>query len=367
MAVNIRSIRYEPYGDALKEHGTKTKAAKALGIPRSTFHDRLKKEQMGIPEGHSLKGVSTLYDNEGNVKQQWVKTQADIEQQQQLFMEAVEAIKIEIPRQKPIEPPGEVLDNLLSCYVLTDYHMGQLSWYEETGDDWDADIAYELLIQWFSSAIKSAPDSKVGVLAQLGDFLHWDGLEALTPTGKNILDADTRFPKLVNLVIRALREVINMMLEKHQHVHVIMAEGNHDLASSVWLRALFAEKYEDEPRVTVDNTHTPYYCYEWGDTSLFFHHGHKARLKNISKIFAGMYRDVFGRTKFSYAHMGHLHHVESKEDQLMIVEQHPTIAAKDAHATRGGYIAQRGASVITYSKSAGEVSRSTIRPEMIHG
>lgn len=65
--------------------------------------------------------------------------------------------------------------------------------------------------------------------------------------------------------------------------------------------------------------------------------------------------------------MGHLHHVESKEDQLMIVEQHPTIAAKDAHATRGGYIAQRGASVITYSKSAGEVSRSTIRPEMIHG
>jgi hypothetical protein len=144
-----------------------------------------------------------------------------------------------------------------------------------------------------------------------------------------------------------------------------MAEGNHDLASSVWLKELFVAFYEDEPRITVDNNPTPFHCFEWGETSLFFHHGHKKRLNDISKAFAGMYRDVFGRTKYSYAHMGHLHHKHVKEDQLMVVEQHQTLAAKDAHSARGGYISQRSASVITYSKKAGEVSRSIIRPEIL--
>ena len=40
-------------------------------------------------------------------------------------------------------------------------------------------------------------------------------------------------------------------------------------------------------------------------------------------------------------------------------------AAKDAHSTRGGYISNRGASVISYHKKYGEVSRCTIRPEMV--
>ena len=150
-------------------------------------------------------------------------------------------------------------------------------------------------------------------------------------------------------------------------VHILLAEGNHDISSSIWLRALFAEKYADEPRVTVDNTHAPYYAYEWGDTSLFFHHGHKRRVKEVSNVFAGMYREMFGRTKYSYAHMGHMHHVDIKEDHMMIVEQHPTLAARDAHSTRGGYQSKRGANVIVYHKKFGEVSRITIRPEMIHG
>ncbi len=74
---------------------------------------------------------------------------------------------------------------------------------------------------------------------------------------------------------------------------------------------------------------------------------------------------MFGRTKYSYAHMGHLHHIDVKENQMMVVEQHSTLAAKDAHSARGGYLSQRGASVITYSKHEGEVARATIRPEYL--
>ena len=178
------------------------------------------------------------------------------------------------------------------------------------------------------------------------------------------MDADTRYQKIVRVAIRCVRAVITKLLTKHKRVHVLMAEGNHDTASSIWLREWLAAVFEDEPRVSVDSSPDPYYCYEHGKTALFFHHGHKRKISDIAPVFAAKFRDTFGRTKHAYAHMGHLHHVDVKESPLMIVEQHRTLAAPDAYASRGGWISGRDAKVITYSKAHGEVGRVTISPAM---
>lgn len=187
----------------------------------------------------------------------------------------------------------------------------------------------------------------------------------MTPTSGHILDADSRYQLVVKAGVEALIIIVGLLLEKFENVHIMMCEGNHDIASSVWLRILFKKLYEKEPRVTVDDGDSPYYAYEWGKTALFFHHGHKQKVANASKVFAGKFRKMFGRAEYSYCHMGDKHHAAAKEDALMHVEQHPTMAPKDAYAARGGYQSNRGASVITYSKLHGEVSRLTIRPEMV--
>lgn len=88
-------------------------------------------------------------------------------------------------------------------------------------------------------------------------------------------------------------------------------------------------------------------------------------MTEIADVFASKFREVFGRTKFSYAHMGHLHHIEVKETNLMVVEQHRTLAAADAHASRGGWLSGREAQVITYSKRFGEVGRVRISSSMV--
>lgn len=361
----------------LNLYGNAAEASRQTGIPRTTLiyrADAAKKlsktelddfDPVAVPDGFKLKGTSTMFDKDGKKKLQWVKTMPDLERQKEMLAEAVKAMSDKIPKEKPNAAAPKTAAELLSLYIVTDYHLGQLAWAEETGEAWDIKIAEDLLVNWFSAAIAAAPPSKQAVLAQLGDFLHFDSLDPVTPTSKHVLDADARFAKIVQVAIRAVRRIVQMLLEKHETVHIIMAEGNHDLSSSVWLRALFADKYADEKRITVDNSHTPFYAYEWGATSLFFHHGHKQAMGGISGNFAGLYRDIFGRTKYSYAHMGHYHHVASKEDSLMIVEQHPTLAARDAHSARLGYQANRGAAVITYSKDHGEVSRCIIRPEMV--
>jgi hypothetical protein len=158
-----------------------------------------------------------------------------------------------------------------------------------------------------------------------------------------------------------------MLLSKHEIVHVLMADANHDPASGVWLREMMSVMFENDPRVTVDTRPDPYYCYEHGDVSLFFHHGHRRKVRSVDDVFVAKFREIFGRTKFSYAHMGHLHHFDSKETNLMIVEQHRTLAAKDAYASKNGYMSGRSASAITYHKKYGEVGRVTITPEMVSG
>jgi len=310
-------------------------------------------------------GLTTLYGEEGQVKQEWVRRNQTAERQLELMREAVLAMAETIKRAAPVKGPKSSEADLLSCYIVTDYHLGMLSWHEETGDDWDTQIAERLLVRWFAQAIELTPRSEVGVFAQLGDMLHWDGLDAVTPASKHVLDADTRFQKVVRVAIRVIRQIVAMLLAKHARVILLMAEGNHDPASSIWLRELFSALYEDEPRIKVELSPDPYYCIEHGDTSLFFHHGHKRKPENVSEVFAAKFREVFGRTKHSYAHMGHKHHVDAKENNLMVVEQHRTLAASDAYSSRAGFISGRDAKVVTYHKKWGEVSRSTVNSDMV--
>lgn len=368
---------------AINKHGSNRKAALALGANRRGVDQaivRLKTRAARrgfapehdmtrpVPDGFHLKGTSTLYDADGNQKIQWVKSSIDGERQAMLIRETIAAMVEDLPRLDPVPAPDHCNQDLANCYVITDYHFGMLADKDETrGADYDMRIAETQLLSWFAHAIKSAPDASVGILAQLGDFLHWDGLEAVTPANKHVLDADTRFSKLVRVAIRVLRRVIAMLLEKHDHLYVLMAEGNHDPASSVWLRELLAALLEDEPRATVDCSPDPYYCIEHGSTSLFFHHGHKKRPAQIADVFAAKFRDVFGRTQHSFAHLGHMHHIDAKENNLMVVEQHRTLAPSDAYASRGGWLSGRDAKVITYSKRFGEVGRLTINSDMVSG
>jgi hypothetical protein len=270
-----------------------------------------------------------------------------------------------LPRQKHLGPAGNA--DLLNCFVITDFHMGALSWAPETGASWDIDIAEQTLVAWFERAIAQAPNAKTALLAQISDLLHWDGFDAVTPASKHLLDADTRFPKLVRIAIRVLRRVIDMLLAKHERLHIIMADANHDPVSQVWLREWIAVLYENNPRVTVDTSPSPYNAYEFGKVAIFTHHGHKRRVTNVSEVFAAQFREMFGRTKFAYAHTGHLHHIDVKENNLMIVEQHRTLAAPDAYAARGGWVTGRDAKVITYHREYGEVGRITVSFDMIKG
>jgi hypothetical protein len=366
--------------DAIEKHGSERKAAKSMGLSRGTVGNAMaalkkKAARMGyapefdmtrpVPDGFFLRGTSTYINKDGKVAGQWVKNQIDHDRQREIFQAACDAFCETIPRVRPREAPAHGNADLLNCFVITDFHLGMLSHREETGADWDIKIAENMIIRWFEQAIAQSPDAETAVFAQLSDFLHTDSIEALTPASKNVLDVDSRFHKVVRTAIRILRTVIDMLLVKHKQVHIVMADANHDPVSQIWMREWFSALYENERRITVDRSPSPYNAYEFGKTALFFHHGHKRKVTNVSEVFAAQFREMFGRTKYAYAHTGHLHSIDVKENNLMVVEQHRTLAAPDAYAARGGWLAGREAQVITYHAEFGEVSRVRINSNML--
>lgn len=325
-------------------------------------------DEFAVPEGHLVKGISALVDEDGREIIKWIKTSQDRAQQDAAMRAVVEAFKDELPRAEPVilNSRKQYNADLLNQYTVTDLHFGMLAWREESGTDYDLKIAEKLLLDWFAAAIRQSPDASTAVLCQLGDLLHHDAHESVTPAHRNVLDADSRLQKMIRVVIRTMRRIVTMLLEKHEHVHIIMADANHDPAGGAWLREMFAAFFENEPRVTVDTSPSTYNVFEFGATSLFYHHGHKRKVNSVDSVFVGKFREIFGRTKYSYAHLGHLHSDEMKSaPTTMKVERHETLAAPDAYAANGGWLSGRSAKVITYSKRFGEVGRITLTPEMV--
>jgi len=319
-----------------------------------------------VPDGHKIKGVSTFYDENGNPVRQWVKSQTDERRQFEILVERVEAAQEGLGKFKPVPAPKGSDGELLTLLTITDFHLGMYAYEAETGDDWDVHIARDVFLNSVNDMIKASPKSGTGVLCQLGDFLHWDGILSVTPQSGHILDADTRYGKLVELAMSVMAEAVMMMLRRFDKVIVVSAEGNHDISGSIWLRKHIKHLFTNEPRLQVIDNDFPYYAHLHGRTMLGFHHGHKVKMAQLHKLFASepRFREMWGQADYTYIHTGHYHHERLIEDGGAIAEQHPTLSGRDAYAARGGWVSGRGAKVITYHKVDGEVARITVRPRL---
>lgn len=319
-----------------------------------------------VAETQLLKGVSTLYDDEGQIKLQWVKSNANAEQ----VAEALEAIADELNQTiVPLAPlPTNTVQgssDLLNLHVLTDIHIGMFSSKLVSGEEWNSTKAEQFILTWFKHSIDTAPSAETGILLNLGDFFHSDSVDPVTPASKHLLDVDISYPDMVRLGTRLIKQIIQMMTEKYSKVVLFNVSGNHDTTSAIWLREFFASYYDLQDNIEVVTDHRLYNCFLFGNTSLFFHHGHKRKISNIHETFASMFRKEFGSTSKSYAHIGHFHHLNIKEHPLMVVQQHRTMAPKDAYAADGGYLSERSADVITYHKTLGQVNNTTTSAQLI--
>lgn len=318
-----------------------------------------------VPDGYFVKGVSTLYTGNGEVAAQWVKSSADQLRQEQIIREGLAAMAETLPRLKPVAAPKHVSRHLMACYPVGDHHLGMLSWEPETGADYDITIAETLLAGALDHLVKSVPPCGHAVIAVLGDFLHYDGFDSVTPTSRNQLDSDSRFPKMVRAAIRSLRRMIDTAVLHHLNVRVIVEIGNHDIASSVFLMEALSNIYDKEPRVTVDTSPKHFHYFRFGQCLVGTHHGHGAKMDKLPLVMATDRAEDWGATSYRYWWTGHGHHDAVKEYEGCRVESFRVLAPRDAWAANKGYRAGRDMKAIVLHKDFGEVARHIVNPSML--
>lgn len=361
--------------------GSNQKAAKLLGKQRRTVDkavNRVKEyaARQGFapdhdmskpaPQGFHVKGTSTLYDDQGNLKIQWVKTQADKDDELRRVLDAfTEAFSDYKGASKAVAVPSNSMDELLTVYPMGDPHIGMYAWAEEAGEDFDCDIAERNLTSAVKNLVERSPNSKTAIVLNLGDFFHSDSLENKSLNSGHSFDVDSRWSKVLWIGARAMIQCIHSALEKHQNVIVKNVIGNHDTHTSQALALALSLYFENNKRVTVDNSPSKFWFYQFGKVLIGSTHGDTVKPEKLGGIMATNKPQEWGKTVHRYWYTGHIHSRNAMELDGCMWESFRTLAAKDAWHASKGYSSGRDMVSIHLHKDHGEVERHTISLSML--
>lgn len=375
----------------------KAAAAEALGIPASTFKNRLKHaagrgmmldhpaampgfrvsrvaegpngksieqkpergEPFEVPAGHRVKGVSALLDEDGRKIVEWVKTREDAVSLDSAIDSIRNAFAEFEGRATPVTPPAAASADLLTLVPCNDWHVNLLTWSRETGQNWDLKIAERIIGEGIEDAISRSPGAGVAIVLGGGDLMHADDNTNRTAMSGNVLEADGRHQKGIEAAQRLKVRTIDAALRHNDKVIVRILRGNHDEYSSVAIAYFLLAWYRNEPRVTVDVDASLFFYHRHGRVLIGATHGHTVKLEKMPSILAHRRAEDWGATRFRYVHGFHIHHKSKfvSEGEGVVSETHQAPIPQDAWHFGAGFLSGRSLQTITYHRDFGEVSR----------
>lgn len=308
-----------------------------------------------VPEGHAVKGVSTLYGADGEISAQWVKTDRKRQDEYAALKAAVQSLTEYVVPALPVQAPPVVDLDIATVLPWGDPHIGLLAWHAETGESWDLAKVEVASAQVFADLISRTPRSSEFVLVDLGDLFDAEDDKQATPMSGHKLDVDSRSGKIARVAVRIFRNAIDLALQRHAHVKVHLLRGNHDPSKSLMLGLILEAIYANEPRVQVMPFENPYQYWTFGDVAAMMHHGDGSKPQQMPGVFAC--HDSWGPAKHRVVWTGHIHTQNRWDLPGCTVESFRTIAASNYWAHHKGYRSKRTLDAITYHRTLGEISR----------
>ena len=358
---------------AAEANGSIAAGARALGVGertiRSTFAAiRKKAAKQGyapsndmtrpVPDGFVVSGVSTYYNEDGVATGQWVKSKLAEEERLVAIKNAIDEMMVDYKGLcKPTKAPTQKTDDVILTIPMGDPHIGMYAWAEESGEDFDINIARKDLLSAAAKLVNIAPVASKCVIINLGDFFHADNMSNTTSRSGHALDVDTRWAKVLKLGCMLMVDIVKLALKKHPQVEVINAIGNHDDHSSVMLAAFMDAYFSNEPRVTIQPTTSKFHYVEFGKSLIGVTHGDTVKHADLGSLMATDKPFEWGNTEYRYWYVGHIHNSRKTELRGCTVESFRTLAAKDAWHAGKGYRSGRDMNAIVIHKDFGEIAR----------
>jgi len=324
-----------------------------------------------VPDPKHIKFTTTVYDRDGKPDRQFVRIEADAQERERLWRQFADTLAKDLPQVKPVPPPKTAADDLCAEIPIGDHHYGMYAWWRESGDDYDIKVAESLLYGAIDHFMALGAPAATCLIESLGDFLHYDGMTPETVRSKHRLDSDTRFQKMLEVAMTTFRHIINTALKRYRAVHVIVAGGNHDPASSAMIRTALGHIYEREPRVTIDQSPGDFFYFEFGKCLIGVNHGHQVKMEDLPLIMAEDQPERWGRTLYRHWRTGHIHHARQqivlagRDHKRTTVESFRVLPPNEAYATQAGFRSLRDMKMIMLHREFGEQARYTYNPRML--
>jgi predicted phosphodiesterase len=277
------------------------------------------------------KHVVNTWGNDGHFQvKAWLERKIAIVAAQAEVDDLIAHAKASIGK-KPLPFKRQTLSGNMLEIGIYDPHVGKLAWGRETGNrNYDVKIAeqdFEAALEALVARTAHFEFDKI-VFTLGNDLLNSDN-DANTTYGGTPQSTDGRFQKTFvvvrNMAIRAIER-----LRTIAPVHVPMVPGNHD-KQTVWhlgdsLECYF-HAYED---VFIDNEPRLIKWVEFGKVMLMLTHGDKGKVKEYPSVMSALQPEMWGRTLFREAHVGHRHEHASFEKHGVRVRTLPALCPPDA-------------------------------------
>lgn len=294
--------------------GNQTKAAKHLGIARSSLQHRLSKGS-GFVNQIDSEAEEIGFPKE-KVAAYWVKSElgsyyvkCDTEKNHNDIRDSfLDFASKHSPTYTPIRHVGG--EHLL-VVDAADLHINKLAVAAETGQDYNMEIAEKRLRDGVTALVaKALPHGISKIVFVMGnDILNSDNPQGTTTSGTR-QDNDGMWHQGF---LRAKRAYIAVIEELTQvaDVHLVHCPSNHDFQSGWMLADSVCSWFSKNPNVhtadgSVSISHRKYV--QFGSNLLMFTHGDGAKEKDLPTLMQYEARSAWSSTRYSYIYVHHLHH-----------------------------------------------------------
>jgi hypothetical protein len=297
----------------------------------------------------------------------WLKKKQvayDLENIRNEFLEDLKRISPKVPLNKKSASNNN--GKLLEITVF-DLHFGKVSWHEETGENYNINIASERFnncIDYFIELHKDQNIEKI-LFPISNDFFNSDRSHPFNSTTSGTpQEEDTRWQN----TFRKGRELLINNIQKLSQiapVEVKVIPGNHDYERSFYLGDSLEGWFHNNQNVTIDNNPSPRKYSIFGKNLIGFTHGNNEKVTDLPMIMAQENPVDWAMTHYREFHLGHLHHKkESKfnatnELQGVMIRYMSSLSGTDSWHHKKGYIgARKSAEAFLWDSEKGLLSQS---------
>jgi len=267
--------------------------------------------------------------------------------------EAIRSLIDELTAKSPTYPTLKIKTFTGKRYMyeiaIADLHFAMYAWKEETGLDYDTEIAEDIYLNAINELLTQAqyfPIEQI-TLPTGNDFFHSDNQFNATTKGTAV-DIDSRWQRAFTRGHKLLIKAIDLLAVKAPVV-VPIIPGNHDSERVYYLGEVLKAYYSNNPRVEIQNSPNPRKYIRYGNSLIGYTHGCNEKPDGLPLIMATEMKQDWADTECHEWHIGHTHkmketkHIAGDTYNGVSVRVLPSLASADAWHHSKGYVKNRRA------------------------